>query len=76
MRARGVSGKLRIRRLTRHWGEALRVTDERDMGNRPGVAKALGLVDADFVGPPEHDADSCMTFGCPACLGLVSGGER
>lgn len=68
MRQRGVSGILRNRRITRHWGEHVRTVDEKDLGNRPGIAKVLGFGDVELDGPPEHDPATCGIFGCERCL--------
>lgn len=39
--------------------------DEREFAERPGVARAL----------PNHDTDSCATFGCPDCLVISNWGR-
>lgn len=77
MSLRGISGKLRVRRQTRHWHHVVVTTDERDLGNRPGLAKVLGFDDDEaFVGPPEHDPRSCEVFGCECRHAVANGGDR
>lgn len=61
--------KLRARAFSRRCAEHVAVTDERDIGIKPGVAKVLGFDGEELEGPPEHDSAWCEAgFGCPRCV--------
>lgn len=71
----------RTLRVNRRMAAHSVATPEREMGNRPGIARVLGIVDPSVEGPPEpidHDMSACTELGCRVCLDNqhVAGGIR
>lgn len=58
------------------WKKSVKVRTTSDVwtaGNRPGVARALGLDEDVPSRAADHDANTCDVFGCEECLRPASG---